>query len=69
MTDIEKINFVVSDFQKRKLYGTVEFGFREGRLTFIGRKETYLFHFPESERNSPGPRRSNGTDDSIATGI
>jgi hypothetical protein len=52
----ETIESLVADFQKRKLWGALEFEFKAGVLVFIRKKET----LQPSEKNSVGPRGENG---------
>ena len=33
---------MIDDFAKRKGYGSLEFEFRDGEITFIRRKETFI---------------------------
>jgi hypothetical protein len=51
---------LIVDFEKNKRYGSLEFEFRAGELTFVRRKETLI---PHSEKNSAAVpvRRENGT--------
>ena len=53
MSDHDTIESHIKDYQTRKLWGSVEFEFQNGRLTFIRKRETLVI---PRENNSVGAR-------------
>ena len=70
MSNLNLVQSLVADLTKRKAYGSLELEFREGVITFVRRKETFITAPSEKELDGPvAPRGAHGPNDRITTAV